>query len=62
MGGILGRRITIRLRRDQYEWLQAESKATGRSMAAIIRDAIDAYLGLPRWDDPAQTPSSETAR
>ena len=62
MGRKLGQRMTIRLRRDQYAWLQAESKATGRSMSAIIRDAIDAYFGLPPWDGPTKTLSSEIAR
>jgi predicted DNA-binding protein len=41
------RRVTIRLRDDQYVWLRAEARRTGRSMSAIVRDAIDRYLASP---------------
>lgn len=64
------RRMSVVLRNDQYAWLKAESKSTGRSMSAIIRDAIDAYFGLPPWEDSVRTrgarsrsvESSEVAR
>ena len=49
------RRITVRLRDDQYEWLKQESRRTGRSMSAIVRDAIDSYFGLPPWDASLKT-------
>lgn len=52
--------MTVLLREDQYAWLKAESKSTGRSMSAIIRDAIDAYFGLPPWEGSLKTVAGQS--
>jgi predicted DNA-binding protein len=38
------RRIHFRVTDDQYAWLKAESLRTGKSMSAIIREAIAYWL------------------
>lgn len=37
-------RLSVRLQDHQYAWLKAESKRSGRSMSAIVRDLVDRYL------------------
>jgi hypothetical protein len=36
----------LRLRRDAEEAVRAEAARTGRSQQELIREAVDAYLGL----------------
>jgi len=47
----------LRLRRDAEDAIRAEATRTGRSQQELIREAIDAYLGLreshPRSDADA---------
>ncbi len=43
---VMERRLQLLLDEERYSRLAAESKATGRSVAALIREAIDT-----RWDD-----------
>ena len=57
------RRITIRLRDDQFAWLRAEAQRTGRSMSAVIRDVIDQYLAhLAREADRSTSEAEASER
>ncbi len=42
----MSHRLQITLDDDQYESLASESKRTGASMAELIRQAVEARLGL----------------
>ena len=41
---VLERRLQILLDQDRYDRLAAEAKRSGRSVAAVIREAIDVHL------------------
>lgn len=49
-------------RKDQYPWLQAESKTRGRSIGEIVRDLIDAAMShrSRSGESGNSTPSQKT--
>jgi Ribbon-helix-helix protein, copG family len=49
----MSHRLQITLDDDQYESLTAESERTGASMAELVRQAIEARLGLESADQRA---------
>lgn len=66
----LERRLQVLLDEDRYARLEAESRATGRSMGAIVRGAIDLHFDadieaghrlLERTADPSGEPQVSTA-
>ncbi len=48
---IMSLRTQITLSDDQYARLQDESSRTGRSLAALVRQAIDSVYGGPARED-----------
>ena len=40
-------RTQIYLEQGQYELLRARARREGKSLAAVIRDSVDAYIGGP---------------
>jgi hypothetical protein len=40
-------RTQIYLEQNQYELLRARARREGKSLAAVIRDSVDAYIGGP---------------
>ena len=54
-----GKQVFVRMAPDDYELVEAEATRTGKSDAAVLRDA---FLGAARHGDrPAWHPSSEAA-
>jgi hypothetical protein len=43
-------RTQIYLSKEQRRWLDARRKREGKSLAAVVRDAIDSYIGGPSDD------------
>ncbi len=48
-------------RKDQYPWLQAESKTRGRSIGEIVRDLIEAAMSRQSRNNTSEssTPKRE---
>lgn len=44
------RRFIVQLREDQYAWLQQQADAL-RPMSAVLRDALDLAMQVPRSTD-----------
>jgi Ribbon-helix-helix protein, copG family len=49
----MSHRLQITLDDDQYESLTAESERTGASMAELVRQAVEARLGLESTEQRA---------
>ncbi len=49
--------VMVRFRSDQVERLRAEAEADDRSMAYIVRKAVDWYL---EWEGPAMNDCDRT--